>query len=85
MKSRMSVASWRALAHVPIFKLLFASFSHAFPLAAEQKGWIGPASHRVVADDGETDAWLYLVIAAVLVLLGGAFAGLTIAYALLSF
>jgi hypothetical protein len=70
---------------MPLFKLLFASLVQATPIHISQGNslttgdWLRKYKD---AEDGETEASmvLYLSIAAALVALGGAFAGLTIAY-----
>jgi hypothetical protein len=63
---------------MPLFKLLFASASYAFPLASNGNIF-RTTKHNVDVEEDET-IWLYLVTAAILVIMGGAFAGLTIAY-----
>jgi metal transporter CNNM len=78
MKSHLSVAAWRAIVRVPVFQLLSASVTYAVPLATDKGNWRHTSHHAAEEEEG-AGAGLYLVIAAVLVLLGGAFAGLTIA------
>ena len=59
--------------------LVLAQISHV--AAAPVKEFLGLLKEDEGAPKGAKDAslWLYLTVAAVLVLLGGAFAGLTIA------
>jgi metal transporter CNNM len=61
-------------------KLLFLGLCHVSSVAAAPvKGYFGILEEDLPKDPGEPGLWIYLGIAAVLVLLGGAFAGLTIA------
>ena len=62
---------------VKIFVLLF----HQLPIAKAAPTPISPLSHSTEAPEspGEPGIWLYLSVAAALVLSGGVFAGLTIA------
>ncbi|EPE25311.1 CBS-domain-containing protein [Glarea lozoyensis ATCC 20868] len=62
-------------------KVLFLGLCHVSSVAAAPvKGLFGILEKEQPKDAGEPGLWVYLGIAAVLVLLGGAFAGLTIAY-----
>jgi hypothetical protein len=72
----------RVLALMPLFKLLLPPLIHAVPFDYRLNTWNG---HQSADDSVSNDpaGWIYLVSAAVLVALGGAFAGLTIAYVLL--
>jgi metal transporter CNNM len=47
--------------------------------AAPLTGFFRPAEDGVPESEGDSSLWFYLSVAVVLVLLGGAFAGLTIA------
>jgi metal transporter CNNM len=64
-------------------KLLFLALAQVTHVAAAPlKDYLGHSKHAHVqlhADEEDPSLWLYLAVAAVLVLLGGAFAGLTIA------
>lgn len=92
MASKSAIAGWQSSHHVPsarrpaaaqgvakVLLLVLAQISHV--AAAPVKDFLGLLKEK---DDTPKDAddaslWLYLTVAAVLVLLGGAFAGLTIA------
>ena len=69
--------AWRAIAHLPLLKLLFASLSYAFPLTLS--GSVLDSTKKPAGSEDEPDQWLYLTVAAILVIVGGAFSGLTIA------
>jgi metal transporter CNNM len=61
-------------------KVLFLSLCHVSSVAAAPvKGFFGILEEKLPKDPDEPGLWIYLGVAAVLVLLGGAFAGLTIA------
>ena len=64
-------------------KLLFLALAQITHVAAAPlKDYIGHSKHAHLEnhpDEEDPSLWLYLAVAAVLVLLGGAFAGLTIA------
>lgn len=64
-------------------KVLVACFAQIPAVAARPLlNWVGPANdlaHHDGPDPEDASLWLYLSVAAILVLLGGAFAGLTIA------
>lgn len=60
-----------------VLLLVLAQISHAS--AAPLKQFFGLAKEEPPKDAKDPSMWLYLTVAAVLVLLGGAFAGLTIA------
>jgi metal transporter CNNM len=66
-----------------ISKLLFLALAQITHVAAAPlKDYIGhsrKAHIKAHAEEEDPSLWLYLAVAAVLVLLGGAFAGLTIA------
>lgn len=80
-----SISYLRIAALLPLFKLLFASVVHAFPSSlrpsqfdsADNQGWISITAKK--AAEGNPAGIVYLLCAVVLVLLGGVFAGLTIA------
>lgn len=63
------------LAKVLVLALGQLSFASAAPL----KQFFGIAEEDLTKEPEDASLWLYLTIAVVLVLLGGAFAGLTIA------
>jgi metal transporter CNNM len=92
MKSNPPIAVGRSSynglnAHRPavqgLSKLLFLALAQVTHVAAVPlKDYLGHSKHAHVLEHPEAEdpsLWLYLAIAAVLVLLGGAFAGLTIA------
>lgn len=61
-----------------IVLFVFVQASHALVIPLTQ--YFGLENDDVPAAEKELSIWLYLAIAAVLVLAGGAFAGLTIAW-----
>lgn len=62
---------------VRILILAFAQASHALAIPVTQ--YLGLEVEDATGSEDKSNLWLYLIIAAILVLLGGAFAGLTIA------
>lgn len=60
-----------------ILLLVVAQISHV--AAAPVKQFLGLAKAKAEEPEEDVNIWLYLAFAAVLVLVGGAFAGLTIA------
>jgi metal transporter CNNM len=60
-------------------KVLFLGLCHVSSVAAAPVKSYFSILEELPKDPGEPGLWIYLGIAAVLVLLGGAFAGLTIA------
>ena len=65
---------WRGLARLSMLRAILTPLASAIPSRIP-----GPIPVRHDADTDNESSWLYLVCAAILVLLGGAFAGLTIA------
>src|ERR1700760_2759380 len=74
----------RAAAISPVLRLFFISAVHAFPQHFRTEYGLGTflkgGKHAPPEADDVAESWFYLISAAVLVILGGAFAGLTIAY-----
>lgn len=65
---------------IALSKVLFLGLSQTATVAAAPiTSYLGITSHHEHPDPDDASLWLYLLVAAVLVLLGGAFAGLTIA------
>jgi hypothetical protein len=62
--------------HLLIHFLILPFLSQAVPSSYHRPSWVKKSKDGVTED---SDGWVYLVFAAVLVLLGGAFSGLTIA------
>ena len=69
---------------IGLAKVLFLSLCQISSVAAAPlvDAWKDHEHHHDTPDADDASLWLYLLVAAVLVLLGGAFAGLTIAYVL---
>jgi hypothetical protein len=73
---------------LPLLKLLFASLVNALPpqirdaTRIKSRGFEGMhgVDRMVLVEDDDPEGWFYLIMAMMLVLLGGIFAGLTIAY-----
>jgi hypothetical protein len=62
---------WRALARLSLLRVMLMPLASAIPRS------LMPASEDI--DEDPASVWLYLASAAFLVVLGGAFSGLTIA------
>jgi len=62
-----------------VLRLLCIPLAHAIPSHYHRLAWVVSSKHPAAVDEDGGGGWLYLVFAGILVLLGGAFAGLTIA------